>query len=85
MTNINDEHVEDVGRWIVYNIEELSLQYMEAESSLPFELYIRNRAVVAFQNKFQPGEVREIFDDHRIQIIISFFQEDRDEFSDQIH
>lgn len=85
MTNINDSDIYDVAQWIVYSIEDLGLQFMESESSLPFELYIRNRAVVHFQAKYRPDEVHEIFEDHRVQTIINFFEEGRDELSDSLH
>lgn len=79
------DHVYDVAHWIVHNIEDLSLQYMEAETSLPIEAYLMNRAVVAFQEKLHPRDVREAFEDNRVRSIISFYCEDRDEQADKIH
>ena len=60
-----NNNVYTIAEWIVYNIEDLSLQYMEAESFLPFEIYILNRATVAMQNTLNKFEVEEAFDDLR--------------------
>lgn len=79
------DHVYDLADWLVHNIEDLSLQYMEAETSLPVEAYLMNRAVMAFQDKLPPIEVRAAFEDHRIQTIISFYCEGRDESEDKVH
>lgn len=75
----------EVAEWIVYNIEDLSLQYMEAESFLPLELYIMNRAAVAMQGKYNSIEIEQAFDDYRVQTIIDFFREERDEQTDSLH
>lgn len=80
-----NNNVYTIAEWIVYNIEDLSLQYMEAESFLPFEIYILNRATVAMQNTLNKFEVEEAFDDYRIQTIIDFYKEERNEQEDQIH
>jgi hypothetical protein len=77
--------VYEIAEWIVYNIEDLSLQYMEAESFLPLELYIMNRAAVALRGKYNSIEIEQAFDDHRVQTIIDFFREERDEQTDTIH
>lgn len=79
------EIVYTIAEWIVYNIEDLSLQYMEAESILPFEVYIMNRTSVAFRDKYSSYEIEEVFDDQRIQTIIDFFREERNEQKDSIH
>lgn len=83
MTNSN--LVYDIAEWIVYNIEDLCLQYVEIESPLPLEIYLMNRAVMAFKDKEDSIEVRAAFGDNRIQTIINFYSEDRDEFEDQVH
>lgn len=78
-------NVHDVAEWIVYNIEDLCFQYVEAESSLPLELYIMNRAATALKHKYNSLEIAEIFEDQRIQTIISFYQEERSESTDSLH
>lgn len=77
--------VYDVAEWIVYNIEDLCFQYVEAESNLPLELYIMNRAAVALRSKYSSIEIEEAFNDYRIKTIIDFYQEDIDESKDSIH
>lgn len=79
------DHVYDIADWLVHNIEDLSIQFMDAETSLPIEAYLANRAVMAFQNRLTPIEVRAAFDDHRIQVIVSFYCEGRDESEDSVH
>lgn len=82
---MNNHIVYDIAQWIVYNIEDLSLQYMDSESMLPLEVYLMNRAVVLFKEKYNPEEIRSSFSDYRIQVILDFYQEERDESTDSLH
>jgi len=77
--------VYNVAEWIIYNIEDLSYQYIESGSSLSFFSYIKNRTSVALKDKYTPEEIQNIFKDGRIKIIIKFYEEDIDESEDSLH
>lgn len=80
-----NDTVLEVAKWIVYNIEDLSLRYVDSATVLPFEVFIMNNAALHFKDKYTSMDIEEVFEDNRIQVIIDFYQEERDESTDSLH
>lgn len=79
------DKIYDIAQWVVHNIEDLSIGYMNSNSLMSFAGYIKARAATSLQYIYNSKEVDDAFDDDRIKVIISFFEESRDESKDSLH
>lgn len=78
-----DQDVYDIAEHIVHNIKDYIEDFQsDPDNYMSFKSYVRARVSTELNGKYTKMQIAEVFEDHRIKVIIDFYEMDIEDDDD---